>query len=404
VGRLDGRPVFVAGLLPGERALVRVTAEREGAFRGEAVELVSPSPLRVASPCPHFGPCGGCALQHLEAGACLEWKRGLVVQALARRGLEGVPVAAPVTVPEKARRRAVLAAARSGGRVDLGFHQARSHAIVDLSDCRVLHPDLFALLAPLREVLALVLEDGARAGATLLLTETGIDLLLDGPAPPDLAAREALAAFAEDRDLARLSWRAGDDPLVEPVAQRRAPLVRFAGVAVAPPPGGFVQPTAEGKAALVAGVLRRLPEGATRLADLYAGCGTFTFALAARARVHAVEGEAAALAALEAAARASAAGRVTAEQRDLARRPLLAEELNPYDCVVFDPPRAGAKAQAEQLALSGVPAAIAVSCNPHTFARDARLLADGGFALEEVTPIDQFPWTGHLELVARFRR
>ena len=186
---------------------------------------------------------------------------------------------------------------------------------------------------------------------------------------------------------------------------RRAPLLHFAEVPVAPPPGGFLQPTAAGEAALVDRVLAYLPEGAATVAELYAGCGTFTFALADRARVHAVERDETALAALWTAARqADLAGRITVTAQDLTRMPVLAEDLDGGDCVIFDPPRAGAREQAAEIARSSVPAAIAVSCNPKTFARDARTLIDGGFALVEVTPVDQFPWTGHLELVAKFRR
>ncbi len=405
VGRLDGRPVYVAGVLPGERVLVRLTGERDGAYRAEAVELLAAAAERVEPPCPHFGTCGGCALQHVDEMAYRDWKRGLLVQALARRGLAGTAVAPLVAIPPGTRRRATLSALRRGGRLRLGFHEARSSAVVDLAACRLLDPRLFALVAPLRGILGTLLADGERAAATLTLTETGIDLLLTSAEPPGLEAREALAAFAGSWDLARLSWRAGDDRTAEPVVQRRPPLVRFAGLAVTPPPGGFVQPTAEGEAALVDAVLRGLPQTAERLVDLYAGCGTFTFALAARARVWAVEGDAAACEALSAAARREGLdGRVETELRDLVRQPLMAAELDRFDGLVFDPPRAGARVQAEQIARSRLPAVVAVSCNPHTFARDARVLVDGGFDLLEATPIDQFPWSGHLELVARFRR
>jgi 23S rRNA (uracil1939-C5)-methyltransferase len=280
---------------------------------------------------------------------------------------------------------------------------------VDLTSCLVLTPSLTALLPPLRQALAPLLQPREVAALSLCETEGGIDLMVVSAAGPGLAAREALAALAEAQDLARLSWAArpaaGAAPEPEPVVVRRPPRVRFAEVAVEPPPGGFLQPTAEGEAALIARVLAYLPEGAETVADLYAGCGTFTFPLARHARVHAVERDAAALASLWAAARrADLAGRVTVTAQDLARAPVRAEELEGGDCVVFDPPRAGAREQATQIARSSLPAAIAVSCNPKTFARDARVLVDGGFTLVEVTPVDQFPWTGHLELVAKFRR
>ncbi len=408
VGRLDARPVFVPFVLPGERVRVRITGERDGAWRGEMVEVLEAAPERVAAPCPYFGQCGGCSLQHLADAAYRDWQRGQVLQALQRRGLGDVPVAPLVSVPPGTRRRAVLAAVQSGGGVRLGFHEARSHAVVDVTQCLILHPGLMMLLAPLRAALQTLLNAGERATVTLTLSDNGPDVLVSTPRAPALAARESLAAFAEQQDLARVSWHpagGASELKPEPIAERRRPVVRFSNVPVAVPPGAFLQPTAEGEAILVQAILERLPEAAARVADLYAGCGPFTFALAERARVYAAEGDAAALGALDAATRqAGLAGRIEAACRDLARRPLTADELARFDCVVFDPPRAGARTQAEQLAASRVPAAIAVSCNPQTFARDARILVDGGFDLVEVAPLDQFPWSAHLELVALFRR
>jgi 23S rRNA (uracil1939-C5)-methyltransferase len=235
-------------------------------------------------------------------------------------------------------------------------------------------------------------------------TETGVDLCIQTRRAPELGDREALAALAEASDLARISWQDGEgEP--EPVIVRRAPVVTFGEVAVTPSPGGFLQPSREGEKVLSELVLRHVPENASRVADLYCGCGTFAFRLAGRAPVSAVEGDTAALEALQAAARAAGlTDRVSAEHRDLARRPLIAEELESFDCVVFDPPRAGAKAQAELLARSRVPRIIAVSCNPATFARDARILADGGYRLTSVVPVDQFPWSAHVELAACLER
>ena len=408
VGHFGARQVFVPFVLPGEHVRVRITGERGDAWRGEAVEVLEAAPERVAAPCPHFGHCGGCSLQHLADAAYRDWQRDRVLQALQRRGLGDVPVAPLVSIPPGTRRRAILAAVKNGGGVRLGFHEARSHAVVDVTQCLILHPRLMMLLAPLRAALETLLNKGERAAVTLTLSDSGMDVLVCTPRVLALAARESLAAFAEQQDLARVSWHpAGVVPELkpEPIAERRRPVVRFSGVPVAVPPGAFLQPTAEGEAALVEAVLERLPEAAARVADLYAGCGPFSFALAGRAQVYAAEGDAAALDALETAVRQSGlAGRIEAACRDLARRPLTADELARFDCVVFDPPRVGARPQAEQLAASRVPAAVAVSCNPRTFARDARILVDGGFDLVEVAPLDQFPWSAHLELVALFRR
>ena len=414
---LDGRPVFVPFTVPGDRVRARLTGERGGGYKAEILELLDEGAGRVEPPCPHFGTCGGCALQHLSDAAYGEWKQGLVSQALAQRGLHDVAVAPLVRVAPGTRRRATLAAmgaamgaaTRDGANVVLGFHGRESHRVVDLETCLVLTPGLVSLLPALRGALAALLAPRETAALTLCETETGIDVLIVSETAPGLAAREALAALAEAQDLARLSWAArpaaGAAPEPEPVVMRRAPLLHFAGVPVAPPPGGFLQPTAAGEAALVDRVLAYLPEGAETIAELYAGCGTFTFSLAQHGRVHAVERDTAALAALWTAARqADLAGRITVTAQDLARAPVLAEDLDGGDCVVFDPPRAGAREQAAEIARSNLPAAIAISCNPKTFSRDARILVDGGFTLTEVTPIDQFPWTGHLELVASFRR
>ena len=323
---------------------------------------------------------------------------------LAKRGLAPASVRPLLRIAPGTRRRATLAAKKVGAAVRLGFRERDSHALVDVETCLLLTPRLVAAIPILRRGLAKVLRDGQSASLALCDTAVGLDLLLAAEGAPSLAEREALAALAEAADLARLSWsEPGGVP--EPVALRRPPRVLFAGVPVEPPPGGFLQPTVEGEAALVAAVLDLLPESAGRVADLFAGCGTFTFPMAARARVHAVEGDPAALGALTQAARlAGLAGRVGAETRDLARRPLGTDELARFDAAVFDPPRAGAKQQARQLARSRLATVIAVSCNAGSFARDARALVDGGYRLTRVTPIDQFPWSGHIELVAGFER
>ncbi len=409
-GRGDGvawqgrRPVFVPLALPGERLRVRVTGERAGGLKAEIVELISESPDRCPPPCPHFGPCGGCTVQHLEDERYVDWKRDQVLRALSRRGLPTDTVRTLSRVPDGTRRRATLAARRQGEAVLLGFRERESHRIVDLRHCLLLTPALTALLPTLRQWLGESLAPDETVGVALCETEAGVDLVIESRQPPDLAAREALAELAEACDLARLSWAApGEEP--EPVVQRRPPQVVFAGVAVTLPPGGFLQPSREGEDLLTRLVLEALPAEAMAVADLYAGCGTFTFALAAERSVRAFEGDGPALAALKSAARqAGLTGRVSAEQRDLARQPVSSEVLAEFDAVVFDPPRAGARDQSVEIATSSLGAAVAVSCNPNTFARDARILVEGGFRLEWVAPVDQFPWSGHVELVASFRR
>ncbi len=385
-----GEGLIVPRALPGELA---EGEERDG--RLEEVRLLEPSPDRVTPPCPHFRRCGGCAVQHLRDEAVAEWKAGIVRHALAAQGLEA-RVAGVETSPPASRRRAVLAARRTKKGVLAGFHVRGSDEIVPVPECRVLHPGLLPAL-PVAEVLA---EAGAsRKGALAVaatLTEAGLDVSVTGGKPLDEGLRTRLAQLASRHDLARLTW-AG-----EPVAQMRPPVLHFGRAAVVPPPGAFLQATAEGEAALVARV-RALLAGSARIADLFAGCGTFTLPLAERAEVHAVEGDAAMTGALDAGwRRAKGLKRVTTEARDLFRRPLDPAELSRFDAVVIDPPRQGAAAQIAALVQARVPRIAHVSCNPATFARDAAVLVAAGYRMGPVTVVDQFRWSPHVELVAGF--
>lgn len=399
----EGARVFIPFTVPGDRVLAAPTGRRGGGVTASLVSVLAPGPDRADPVCPHFGDCGGCALQHLAARAYRDWKVERVRAALSRRGFTEPPLAPLRVTAAGARRRASLVAIRAGGRARLGFHARNSHRVVDIVVCPVMEPDLVAVLEPLREALD-GLGDAGRLGIVLTRTETGIDLVVESSRAPDLSVREKLAAFAEAADLARVSWRAGGE--TEPIAWRRAAVVRFAGVSVTPPPGAFLQASAAGEAAIRDAVLAGLSD-ARVVADLYAGCGALSFPMlrAAAARVHAVDGAAASIAAMEQAARgAGLTDRLSTETRDLARRPLAGAELDAYDAVVFDPPRAGARRQADALARSAVPRVIAVSCDPASFARDARALVDGGYRLESVTPIDQFLWSAQVELVAVFSR
>src|SRR5690348_8857958 len=395
----DGKPVYVPFSAPGDRVRVRLSNDK-GERRGEIVEILAAGG-RAKPICAHFGACGGCALQHLTDEAYTAAKLGWLRGALAQHGFADVEIAPLRRLAPGTRRRARLALARSTG-VVAGFHGRMSHAIVDMRECHVLHPALFALVEPLRRLAAVLLPKKGAAAASLTLGDAGVDVLLELPKVPGLDALEALARFAAAHDLARLSWQAGK--VLAPVAQRRPVRAVFAGVAVDLPSDAFLQASVEADAVLGALVLDAVGT-LRRVADFYSGVGTFTFALASRAPVHAVEGDAEAAKALgHAAARANLGGRVTVERRDLARRPVSGEDLARFDAVVFDPPRTGAAAQSRELAASPVPRVVAVSCNPATFARDARILVDGGYTLAHVTPVDSFIWSPHLELVARFER
>ncbi|MBO6782072.1 MAG: class I SAM-dependent RNA methyltransferase [Alphaproteobacteria bacterium] len=400
-----GTRFYVAGALPGETVRARPGQKRGEGFAAALEEVLEPAPDRAVPPCAHFGTCGGCAVQHMADGAYADWKRGLVVAALERAGLDGAPVTPLVRTAPDGRRRAEFAAFRpraKGAPTFLGFHERGSNRVVDIAGCHILRPDLLALVPKLRDVLAGIVPPGARWDVHVTLADNGADILVGaGHAPGPDAAME-LAMFAEREGIARVSWDGPDG--VEPVALRETPVLEMSGIPVEPPPGVFLQASAEAEAVL-AGLVRDAVEGA-RIADLYSGVGTFSLPLAAGgATVHAVDSEAGALGALaRAAGNAGFGGQVTTDVRDLAKRPLAAGDLKHFGTVVFDPPRAGAAAQAAELALSAVPRVVAVSCNPATFARDAALLVGGGYALERVTPVDQFFWSGHVELVGVFAR
>jgi 23S rRNA (uracil1939-C5)-methyltransferase len=400
LAKFEGEQVFVPLSVPGDRVVARLEGRRADGFTASLAELVAAGPARREAPCPLFGRCGGCSLQQLSDPALAEWKRDRLVTALTRVGFDSRLVAPLVSVPPGTRRRAAFAFTRLARGLVIGFNERASHRIIEIDPCLLLAPPLPALLDPLRGVLADILPVGATGDAVATLADSGLDLVIQTEHGLDLFARERLASFAEAQDLARLSWQQGD--LAEPVAHRRPAQVTMGGVAVDIPPGGFLQPSREGEAALVALVEAHLPARGPLL-DLYAGSGSFTFPLAKGRAVTAVEGDAAAIGALGAAARRVGLS-VTALHRDLARSPLLAPELKPFAALVFDPPRAGAAAQAEQIAKGGPPVVVAVSCNPATLARDAATLAVGGYKLVTATPVDQFPWSAHLEAVAVFQR
>ena len=348
--------------------------------------------------CRHFGTCGGCALQDLSEDAYRERLRSFVLGALARHGLADTKVSEVVEVPPASRRRADFKIARRGNDVLIGFHQARAHSIVDMRECLVLVPEIVGTLPRLRQGLANLLHEGEKAELHVARAENGLDGVLGLSRPLDPARALDLARFAQTLGFVRLL--AGRELLLS----LDAPFVHFGKAKVKLPPQAFLQPTREGEAMLQARV-RDLVGNAKTILDLFAGCGTFTLPLAERARLHAVEIDRKMIAALGDAVRgASGLKPVTTETRDLFKLPLAAGELERFDAVVLDPPRAGALTQAKALASSGVKRVAYVSCDAESFARDARALVDGGYRLGEVVPVDQFLWSGHIELVAGFER
>ena len=347
--------------------------------------------------CRHFGVCGGCAHQDMADTEYRALKRLLVLDALSRHGVEA-PVAEVVEVPPGTRRRASLKVKRADGGVQLGFHAARSHDIVDMQECLVLSPSLSALVPRLREMLAALLRPRETADLHVTETDTGIDLSFRWKRPNDRATLAELARWTARLRLARISAHN------ETVVELAKPSIRLGKADVLVPSDAFLQPTREGEAALQA-MVRDMLSGARRVADLFAGCGTFALPLADTARVHAVEIDAAMLGALAAAARTTPGLKpVTTEKRNLFQRPLSENELADFEAVVLDPPRAGALAQAQALVRSKVKRIAYVSCDADSFARDARVMIDGGLRLVSVVPVDQFLWSSHIELAASFER
>ena len=405
VGHLpDGKPAYLPFTLPGEMVEVELTERRGQGWTGDAHVVVA-SADRVTPPCPHFGPCGGCSLQHLADGPYAAWKSGLLRAALIRAGFADAVVAPLVRTPPGARRRMELAAKRLPSGVALGLHVRNGTAVVDLADCAVLHPTLAQLVPGLRDLLR-GLSGLKREGDVLVnLLDEGPDILLriDGNlTTPD---RTKLAAFAAAWGAPRISVsRNGARP--EIAAQLRPARMTLSGTEISPAAGAFLQASAEGEAAIIAAMLAGLPAKLSRraqVAELYSGCGSLTFALAKQVRVAAFDGDADLTEALAGGANQSGqAGRISVTRRDLTRQPLSAKEFTPFAAVVLDPPHGGAAAQTEQIAASGIGRVIYVSCNPATLERDAAVLRLAGYRLLSATPIDQFLWSARLESVVVF--
>lgn len=385
-------PLYVPFALPGERVLV----ERDGR-RGRVLSRETDAPERVAPFCPYFETCGGCVAQHMAPALYSDWKRGILAGALAAARLPVEPEGL-VDAHGAGRRRITLHARVQEGRVRVGFMMARSHDLVEILACPVAEPGLATAVEAARRLAVRLRLAAKPLDIQVTAGEAGLDIDIRGHGPPDPVARQALVREADALDLARLSIHG------ETLIERRAPRVGMGRAVVVPPPGGFLQATRAGEEALAALVLDGVGRP-RRAADLFCGSGPFALRLAQRCEVHAVEQDAAALAALDRAARAaSGLRRVTTEARDLQRRPLLVPEWARFEAVILDPPRAGAEAQCRQLAAASVPRLVMVSCDPGTFARDAAILVAGGYEAERVVPVDQFKYSAHLEIVGIFAR
>ncbi|OFX00230.1 MAG: hypothetical protein A3E78_06290 [Alphaproteobacteria bacterium RIFCSPHIGHO2_12_FULL_63_12] len=396
VASVDGRRVFTPLTAPGDLAEIDLSGDR-----GTLVALLEKGEGRIDAPCRHYGDCGGCALQHVSPDYYRAWKRRRVIEALAREGFSDVPVGDTIETPAASRRRAVFAVEKRGGDIQLGFNARRSARIARVDGCLILRDELSSRLAALRALAAKI--DARAFDLAVTCCDNGLDIAISGKIEePRGAALSDLMAAARAANAVRLSMNGGVLALFAP------PVIHLGGVPVTPPPGGFLQASREGEVALIAQVAAAA-RGAKKIADLFSGCGTFALPLARTATVFAVDGDRASIDALaKAAAGAQAAGLavnpVATEVRDLFERPIMAKALNGFDAVVFDPPRAGAAEQALQIAGSGVKTVIGVSCNPATFARDAAILASGGYKLTQATPVDQFVYSPHVEIVGVFKR
>lgn len=406
-GLAEPGPLYVPFTLPGEFLRAAPVARRGEGFAAVAEAIVTASPDRVEPPCPHFGACGGCALQHWAMQPYLAWKSALLASALRRAGFADAAIQPIVASPPHTRRRVDLAIRRGPGGLTIGLHRHQGREIVDIVSCDVLDPAIVSLIPALRALLKGATLLKREASAVINLLDTGFDLLLRTDAAPDTRDRIRFTEFAQAHGLARIHWAMGND-VPEAICSLRPARISLSGVNVTPPPGSFLQASPTAEAAIITAVIAGLPQKRTaksRIAELFAGCGTLTFGLAAHMRVAAFEGDAPAVLALrDAANHAGLAGRVETHLRDLARQPLSAKEFSDFACVVLDPPFAGAFDQIGLIAASGVRRVIYVSCNPAALARDAAVLQAAGYTLLSATPVDQFLWSARLESVCVFSR
>ncbi|MGI9390064.1 MAG: class I SAM-dependent RNA methyltransferase [Boseongicola sp.] len=383
-------PIYVPRTLPGE------------IVEGEIVDgcvsnprIMTPSPIRVSPPCRHYASCGGCALQHASDEFVASWKRRVVEAALSAHGL-AAPIRRIHVSPPFSRRRATFTGKRTKKGAMVGLHAPESALICAIPDCRILRPALLNSVPTLEKLCRLGATRKGEMRFVVTETDTGLDVAATQGKPLDLTLRQTVADIAAAAGLGRVSWND------EPIVQRTAQFLTFGTAPVPVPPGAFLQATVEGETALLASVRDGVGE-AKSVADLFAGCGTFSLPLAENAEVHAVEGRGDMLRALDAGWRHGTNLRsVTTEARDLFRQPMLADEVQRFDAIVIDPPRAGAEAQTMEIAKAQPPVVASVSCNPTTFARDAAILINADYVLDWIDLVDQFRWSTHIEVAAKF--
>jgi 23S rRNA (uracil1939-C5)-methyltransferase len=396
--------VYVDRALPGDRVEAKISRGADGVVRGELVNLVAASPYRVKAPCPNYDLCGGCTLQHASDEFYRNWKIGIVRDALRKRDLNPAIWRDPVFLPAGGRRRATFTAYKKNNRVAFGHFRRRSRHVNDIASCLIVDPTIMDHRAKLAPLLAPILQECSVASFFIQTVGGQFDIVITGrvgkKGNADSAVREAIAQLAQKSHSDRISWRATEREEAEVIIDRNPIRARFGNLGVTLPPLAFLQPTEAGERALVDAVMELLPRTG-KFADLFSGCGTFTGPMLGRGSVDAYESVGPAIRALH---EAKGTQPLKAIRRDLFTNPLRRDEANRYDAIVFDPPRAGAEEQVKALASAKTPVLVGISCSPATFARDARILVDGGYRLESVKIIDQFTWSHHVELVAGFTR
>ncbi len=394
--------IFVPGALPGETVKAVLTDQLDRhVFRASLESVENPAASRSLPPCQHYAACGGCSMQHMGDAAYRAWKTGSIKESLERAGLSPEMWCDPLFIPHATRRRASFTVMTKGRNVFCGFQERRSHRIAAIDNCLTVQPQLLRLMQGSRPFLQSLIPDGRKGDMFIQLVGGQAEIILTGISDPDMKTMEVMAQWAEALDLNRLSWRRKERDEAEIAVQQRSIMARFGRLEVSLPAGAFLQPSVEGETALTEAVTEMLADTKGPVADLFAGCGTFSGALLDKGAVHAVEFDDAAIRALNA---AKAGTKLTVEKRNLFTDPLGAKELNKFSAVVLDPPRSGATSQAAQLARSDVSRVVYVSCNPAAFVKDAALLTEAGYKIKQVKVIDQFIWSAHTELVALLER
>jgi 23S rRNA (uracil1939-C5)-methyltransferase len=401
VAEYNGNPVFVDGGLMEEEVDVSILPPKGGVSRGKLLNVLMPSPDRQNAPCKHYEACGGCALQHMKTDAYQSWKFEKIKTTLSKKKIDPIQWLKPVFIDGYVRRRATFSYLKNGKKVIFGYHKKRSNQILPISTCHLLLPEMIEVKNSLEGALSLFIPDRGAGDVFIQKVDNGYDVTWTGALgkceEPDLPVLEAIADIVNKTPIIRFSWRGRDKDVPQVMVEREKPVVVFGDLRVPLSPLAFLQPSVEGQNALVNAVKSLCSHDASRMVDLFSGCGTFTGGLLGKcAHIDAFESGDDAIQSLK------KSGHKNAYKRDLFRDPLNEKELSVYDAVVIDPPRAGALEQVKMIAKSDVPAVISVSCNPTTFARDARVLMDGGYELQSLQMVDQFIWSDHAELVGLF--